>query len=31
MNEIQNEIKHPNPVQALLSALADYMFQRDIN
>lgn len=26
----QNEIKHPNPVQALLSALADYMFQSDI-
>lgn len=42
MNEMQNDFhpiahpgvskfKHPNPEQALLSALADYMFQNEVN
>ena len=31
LTQVSQQVKHPNPEQALLSALADYMFQNEIN
>ncbi len=31
LTQVSQQVKHPNPVQALLSALADYMFETEIN